>query len=171
MAEKVNIELEIKDNVKSLKAQLREAQNEVTQLSEKFGATSKEAVQAAKRAAALNNSYDLYDIILSHLLDEGYADTQEAALAIMGNMSEEWSQSIISEGPNYDKNRQRAAKRAEKKAKTPEEIEAEIAKVEAIVGPLRGLGDTPPTSILRRNFRHHPLRRSMSCLRRGHRPR
>lgn len=56
MAEKVNIELEIKDNVKSLKAQLREAQNEVTQLSEKFGATSREAVQAAKRAAELKDA-------------------------------------------------------------------------------------------------------------------
>ena len=39
-------------------------------------------------------SYDLYDIILSHLLDEGYADTQEAALAIMGNMSVDWRESI-----------------------------------------------------------------------------
>ena len=38
---------------------------------------------------------DLYDIILSHLLDEGYADTQEAAEAIMVNMSEDWRQSII----------------------------------------------------------------------------
>jgi hypothetical protein len=56
MAEKVNIELEIKDNVKSLKAQLREAQNEVTALSEKFGATSKEAVQAAKKAAELKDA-------------------------------------------------------------------------------------------------------------------
>ena len=33
---------------------------------------------------------DLYDIILSHLLDEGYAETPEAAEAIMVNMSEEW---------------------------------------------------------------------------------
>lgn len=57
-------------------------------------------------------NYDAYDLVLSHLINEGYADTQEAALAIMGNMSEEWSQSIISEGPNYDKNRQRAAQRA-----------------------------------------------------------
>jgi len=40
-------------------------------------------------------SYDLYDIILSHLLDEGYAETPEAAEAIMVNMSEEWRQSII----------------------------------------------------------------------------
>ena len=38
---------------------------------------------------------DLYDIILSHLLDEGYAETPEAAEAIMVNMSEEWRESIL----------------------------------------------------------------------------
>ena len=38
---------------------------------------------------------DIYDIILSHLLDEGYADTEDAAEAIMVNMSEEWRDSII----------------------------------------------------------------------------
>ena len=38
---------------------------------------------------------DLYDIILSHLLDEGYAKTSEAALAIMENMSEDWRESIV----------------------------------------------------------------------------
>ena len=38
---------------------------------------------------------DLYDIILSHLLDEGYADTQEAAEAIMANMSEDWREDIF----------------------------------------------------------------------------
>ena len=38
---------------------------------------------------------DLYDIILSHLLDEGYADTEEAATAIMVNMSEDWRESIM----------------------------------------------------------------------------
>ena len=42
-----------------------------------------------------NEEYDLYDVILSHLLDEGYAETQEAAEAIMVNMSEEWRDSII----------------------------------------------------------------------------
>jgi hypothetical protein len=39
--------------------------------------------------------YDLYDIILSHLLDEGYAETVENAEAIMVNMSEEWRDSIL----------------------------------------------------------------------------
>jgi hypothetical protein len=56
------INLQVNDNinttensVKSLKAQLREAQNEVNVLSEKFGATSREAVQAAKQAAILKD--------------------------------------------------------------------------------------------------------------------
>jgi hypothetical protein len=38
---------------------------------------------------------DIYDIILSHLLDEGYAETPEAAEAIMVNMSEEWREDIV----------------------------------------------------------------------------
>ena len=56
--------------------------------------------------------YDTFDTVLEHLVAEGYADTNEAALVIMANMSEEWRQSILDEGDNYDKNRQRAAKRA-----------------------------------------------------------
>ena len=52
--------------------------------------------KAKRRAAALNKEdVDIYDIILSHLLDEGYAETPEAAEAIMVNMSEEWRNSII----------------------------------------------------------------------------
>ena len=42
-----------------------------------------------------NEEYDLYDVILSHLLDEGYAETVESAEAIMVNMSEGWRQSIL----------------------------------------------------------------------------
>ena len=45
---------------------------------------------------------DLYDIILSHLIAEGYADTQEAAEAIMVNMSEEWRESIFEEVEQLD---------------------------------------------------------------------
>jgi len=39
--------------------------------------------------------YDLYDIILSHLLDEGYAETLEQAEVIMVNMSEDWREDIV----------------------------------------------------------------------------
>lgn len=55
MAEKKVIELEIKDNVSSLKSQLRQATAEVALMAEKFGATSKEAADAAKRAAELKD--------------------------------------------------------------------------------------------------------------------
>ena len=55
MAEKRTIELEIKDNSKSLKAQLKEAQAEVAALADKYGATSEQAVIAAKRAAELKD--------------------------------------------------------------------------------------------------------------------
>jgi len=49
-----------------------------------------------KRPSRINNEQvDIYDIILTHLLDEGYAETPEAAEAIMVNMSEEWRDSII----------------------------------------------------------------------------
>jgi hypothetical protein len=46
---------------------------------------------------------DLFDYILEHLVAEGYADTNEAALAIMANMSEEWRQSIVEMGENIGK--------------------------------------------------------------------
>jgi hypothetical protein len=62
MEEKI-VSLKVNDNieqtsasVKSLRTQLREAQQEVAQLSDKFGATSKEAVEAAKRAAQLKDA-------------------------------------------------------------------------------------------------------------------
>ena len=45
-----------------------------------------------------NEEVDIYDIVLSHLIDEGYADTIESAEAIMVNMSEEWREDIIDEG-------------------------------------------------------------------------
>jgi hypothetical protein len=38
---------------------------------------------------------DLFDLVKGHLLDEGYADTEENALVIMANMSEEWRNSIV----------------------------------------------------------------------------
>jgi len=49
------------------------------------------------RQARLNMEmeYDTFDTVLEYLVAEGYADTNEAALAIMANMSEEWRQSIV----------------------------------------------------------------------------
>jgi predicted acylesterase/phospholipase RssA len=60
----------------------------------------KRRMMSAADSHGFDEKYDLYDIILSHLLDEGYAETQEAAEAIMVNMSEEWREEIIESGPS-----------------------------------------------------------------------
>jgi hypothetical protein len=56
MAETKVVNLEVKTNVEPLKKQLREAQKEVEALAAKFGATSDEAVKAAKKAAELKDA-------------------------------------------------------------------------------------------------------------------
>jgi hypothetical protein len=55
MAEKKVIELDLQTNLGSLKSQLKQAQADVQTLSDKFGATSKEAIEAAKQAAILKD--------------------------------------------------------------------------------------------------------------------
>jgi hypothetical protein len=60
MAEDLNLKVKVDTSdadasVGSLKKQLREAQADVTALSDKFGATSKEAINAAKKAADLRD--------------------------------------------------------------------------------------------------------------------
>jgi hypothetical protein len=58
--------------------------------------TDRGSGNAAKRR--MSEDFDLFDAILGHLVAEGYADTNESALAIMANMSEEWRQSIVEGG-------------------------------------------------------------------------
>ena len=64
--------------------------------------SGKQIYDKAKKTVGglLKQSYDpdLFDVILEYLLDEGYADTEQAAEAIMVNMSEEWRESIVVEG-------------------------------------------------------------------------
>jgi hypothetical protein len=65
MAEKRTIELEIQDNSKSLKAQYKDAVQELQKVSAQYGETSQQAVKAAKAAAELKDqigfSKDLVD--------------------------------------------------------------------------------------------------------------
>jgi hypothetical protein len=52
-------------------------------------------LERQKKTGVSAESFDLYDVILSHLLDEGYADTEQAAQVIMVNMSEDWREEIV----------------------------------------------------------------------------
>jgi len=55
----------------------------------------KVASGAGKLASRLGEEVDVYDVVLEHLLEEGYAETPEAAQAIMVNMSEAWISEIL----------------------------------------------------------------------------
>lgn len=60
---------------------------------------SKTGQEIKQRVAkvVLKNDVDVYNTVLSHLLDEGFADNIESAEKIMVNMSEEWVDSILDE--------------------------------------------------------------------------
>ena len=63
---------------------------------ERYGSEERgKKVAGAVLAKLRAEETDLFDYILEHLVAEGYADTNEAALVIMANMSEDWRQSIV----------------------------------------------------------------------------
>ena len=57
--------------------------------------TKGRGVKKERGSKVRTEEVDIFDTILEHLIAEGYADTNEAALAIMANMSEEWRDNII----------------------------------------------------------------------------
>ena len=57
--------------------------------------TAKTGFDLAKKGVNLAAGFDMFDVVKGYLIGEGYADTEESALAIMINMSEEWRQNIM----------------------------------------------------------------------------
>jgi hypothetical protein len=86
---------EVKKGVKSLLGKgLRKAAGAAGAVAQKARKAGAAAGRAAER---LGEEADLFDYILEYLVAEGYADTNEAALVIMTNMSEEWRNEIVEE--------------------------------------------------------------------------
>ena len=90
--------------------------------------------------------YDLYDIILSHLLDEGYAETQEQAEVIMVNMSEEWRESIceaILEYQPFENKRKRVKSKVKElesqKTKTPKDLGFRNARLQKRIDSMKNV--------------------------------
>ena len=65
------------------------------QLSARAQALKAGGPQGGARERMLRQDLDLFDIVKGYLIDEGYAETEEAAAVIMANMSDEWRQSIV----------------------------------------------------------------------------
>jgi hypothetical protein len=116
MAETKTVNLEVNSNlaktekaVTSLRSELRKAQAEVAAMSDKFGSASKEAIEAAKRAAELKDRIgDAKDLTDSFNPDSkfkalagaaniaaGALSGFEGAMALVGVQSEEAQQAIL----------------------------------------------------------------------------
>lgn len=63
-----------------------------------------------------NEENEMFNQILDHLISEGYAESEEAAIAIMANMSEEWRNDIVEAYEPMTKERQMKVDRAKGKA-------------------------------------------------------
>lgn len=50
-------------------------------------------------------SVDYTDLVMNHLLDEGYVDSVEDAIVLMANMSEEWIETIVEEAEEINEAR------------------------------------------------------------------
>ena len=113
------------------------------------------------RSGSLPESYDLYDIILSHLIAEGYADTEQAAEAIIVNMSEDWRKEILDEAITSEKGKAKAAEmiaaRTTASGRAKSGKGANVAQIRQIRGSGRGdfdregLGGTPMTPTMAKN--------------------
>jgi hypothetical protein len=116
MAETKTVNLEVNSNlaqteqaVTSLRSELRKAQAEVAAMSDKFGATSKEAIEAAKRAADLKDrigdAKDLTDAFNPDAKFKALAGAAnvaagalagfEGAMGLVGVQSEDAQQAIL----------------------------------------------------------------------------
>jgi hypothetical protein len=56
---------------------------------------NKGTAAAEKTPTVVKAGVDIFDLVKGYLLDEGYADSEDAAMVIMVNMSEEWKESIL----------------------------------------------------------------------------
>ena len=55
----------------------------------------KKTLTPTQMRQGISASFDPFDVVMGYLIDEGYAENEEAATVIMANMSEEWRDDIL----------------------------------------------------------------------------
>jgi hypothetical protein len=89
-------------DIKSMQAASQARQAAPSPAAAKPAAKPTPAATGSRKPGSIVSGFDMFDVVKGHLIDEGYADTEEAAIAIMANMSEEWKASIINEASRRD---------------------------------------------------------------------
>jgi hypothetical protein len=94
------------------------------------------------RERMLNQGVDIFDLVKGHLLDEGYADSEEGAMVIMINMSEEWRKSILeAHGVELDEAQEAREKPEKHEEKEEKENEKKYGHVRGEKTPMPPRGD------------------------------
>jgi outer membrane biosynthesis protein TonB len=104
---------------------------------------NKGTAAAEKTPTVVKAGVDIFDLIKGHLLGEGYAETEENALVMMANMSEDWRSSILeSYGVEILDEAQEARENPEKHEEDEEkENEKKYGKVRGEKTPMPPRGD------------------------------
>ena len=89
-ADKINKLNYEKSKIPKESEERKKLETRVSKLQSRFNRDGKEDQDYVSK-----EEVDLYDVILEYLIIEGYADTNENALVIMANMSEDWRESIV----------------------------------------------------------------------------
>jgi hypothetical protein len=104
--------------------------------------TAKTGFDLAKKGVNLAAGVDIFDLVKGHLLDEGYAETEEGAMVIMVNMSEEWRKSILeAHGVELDEAQEAREKPEEHEEKEEKENEKKYGHVRGEKTPMPPRGD------------------------------
>lgn len=61
---------------------------------------NKRRLGGSAKPGSIVSGFDMFDVVKGYLIDEGFAETEESAIAIMANMSEDWRMQIINETIN-----------------------------------------------------------------------
>jgi len=101
----------------------------------------KKAERAVNKQGEFAEDLDIYDLILTHLLDEGYANTPEGAVAIMANMSEGWKTELATKALRTIARGTKRVAKAVNKSKTVQNLKKKAGRFvgNTILGALTGI--------------------------------
>jgi hypothetical protein len=141
---------------REMKDRTPENMRDTMDAADKESRSKKLAAGVRTRRNVTNEEVDIFDVILEHLVDEGYADTNKSALAIMANMSEEWREEILDEAITSEKGKAKAAEmiaaRSTPSGRAKSGKGANVAQIRKIGRSNReGLGGTPMTPTMAKN--------------------
>ena len=103
---------------------------------------NKGTAAAEKTPTVVKAGVDIFDLVKGYLLDEGYAESEDAAMVIMVNMSAEWKESILEScGVELDEAQEAREKPEEHEEKEKKEHEKKYGHVRGEKTPMPPRGD------------------------------